>query len=128
MPSHYAEQTRTALYRHFDADGRLLYVGISLNAVARLCQHRRDAHWFGDIARIDIEWHPSRTAADKAEREAIVAECPLHNVAHAPTLDPALAAMLRKAGQLHMVDSRGWIKPEYMRFAPGEVEALADRL
>jgi hypothetical protein len=30
----------THLYRHFDADGRLLYVGISLFAVNRLSQVR----------------------------------------------------------------------------------------
>lgn len=31
----------TELYRHFAADGCLLYVGISLSAVARLTQHRQ---------------------------------------------------------------------------------------
>jgi hypothetical protein len=33
------EQTATDLYRHFDAEGCLLYVGISLNAIARLAVH-----------------------------------------------------------------------------------------
>ncbi len=30
---------RTALYRHFDKDGNLLYVGVSLNAIERTISH-----------------------------------------------------------------------------------------
>lgn len=71
---------RTALYRHFNAAGDLLYVGISLNAVARLCQHRQAAPWFPDIARVEIEWLPTREAALDAEKAAIRSERPLHNV------------------------------------------------
>lgn len=74
---------RTALYRHFDITGQLLYVGISLSAVARLAQHRTTAHWFGRIARIDIEWHETREAALEAEIAAIVCEAPLCNIVHA---------------------------------------------
>jgi len=74
---------KTALYRHFDADGMLLYLGISLNSVARTAQHRACAHWFRDIARIAIEWHDTREAAEGAERAAIRNERPMHNVVHA---------------------------------------------
>lgn len=73
--------SRTALYRHFDADGRLLYVGISLSAVHRLGQHRQHAHWFKAIARVDIEWHATRLLALEAEACAITRELPLHNTA-----------------------------------------------
>ena len=68
------------LYRHYDADGALLYVGISLNAVSRLAQHRDHAHWFQLIARVDIEQHPSREAAIQAEKLAIHNENPRHNL------------------------------------------------
>lgn len=74
---------KTALYRHFDAVGQLLYVGISLSAVARLAGHKQTAHWFENIARVDIEWHPTREAALEAEVSAIQLEHPLHNVQHA---------------------------------------------
>lgn len=72
--------SRTALYRHFDASGRLLYVGISISAMARLAAHEA-AVWFDDIARVDVERHPSRDAALTAERHAIRTEKPLHNIA-----------------------------------------------
>jgi hypothetical protein len=48
---------RTALYRHFDKDGNLLYVGVSLNAIERTISHRDKSPWYQDIARIEIEWH-----------------------------------------------------------------------
>lgn len=63
-------------------DGRLLYVGCSLSAVARLAQHRDHATWFADIARVEIEKFPTREAALKAEVGAIVAEQPAHNIKH----------------------------------------------
>lgn len=74
---------RTALYRHFDRDGALLYVGISLNSIQRTMQHRQGARWFEQIARIAIEWLPTREAAEAAERAAIKAERPKFNVVHA---------------------------------------------
>ena len=70
---------RTALYRHFSADGDLLYVGISLNVLSRLEAHRNGAIWFYDIARIEVEWFPSRIKAEYAEHEAIKADRPLFN-------------------------------------------------
>lgn len=73
----------TALYRHFAADGSLLYVGISLSPIARLCQHRETSGWYGEIARVEVEWHPNREAALAAEKAAIQAEGPRHNVIHA---------------------------------------------
>jgi hypothetical protein len=69
----------TYLYRHFDAEGRLLYVGISLSAVHRLAQHRASA-WFASIATVTIETFPSRAGAAEAERLAIQTEGPLHNI------------------------------------------------
>jgi hypothetical protein len=73
--------TATALYRHFDSEGCLLYVGISLNAIARLANHRLTSHWFETVARVEIERFRSRQAALAAERKAIRTEKPLHNIA-----------------------------------------------
>ena len=75
-----APETRpTALYRHFDSDGRLLYVGISLSAIIRLAEHRASP-WFDDIAHVEIEHRSTRKAALAAERAAIRNEKPLHNI------------------------------------------------
>ena len=73
--------TRTSLYRHFDASGELLYVGVSISAFARLEQHASSA-WFKSIARMDVEHFESRDAALIAERDAIMREHPKHNVKH----------------------------------------------
>jgi predicted GIY-YIG superfamily endonuclease len=67
------------LYRHYEVDGTLLYVGISLNAVARLGQHSNTAAWYHRIARIEIEPFMSRREAREAERRAIQTERPCHN-------------------------------------------------
>jgi len=69
----------TDLYRHFDADDTLLYVGVSLSCVARLAQHRKKSGWYGEIATITIEKFSTRERAIKAERAAIREENPKHN-------------------------------------------------
>lgn len=78
----YGEVTTMAcLYRHFDRHGVLLYVGISLNPIARLAQHIESSHWSNSIASIAIERHESIVGAAAAEKAAIRAEHPLHNKA-----------------------------------------------
>lgn len=70
---------KTALYRHFDASGQLLYVGISFSPFNRARQHNRASDWFASVVRIDIEWLDTRSAAEQAEYQAIKREHPLHN-------------------------------------------------
>lgn len=79
METHARAGKPTNLYRHRDEAGRLLYVGISLNALTRLRQHQAGSGWFQKIARVDIETHPSRSAALAAENRAIRNEAPLYN-------------------------------------------------
>lgn len=73
----------TSLYRHFDADGVLLYVGISLSAIGRLSDHRHTSAWFPRIAKVTVEQFPDRASAYKAETTAIQTEKPLHNISKA---------------------------------------------
>lgn len=75
----------TALYRHFNAEGRLLYVGISLSPTYRLAQHRDASAWFQQIASITVAWFDDRMAALKAEKEAIQSEHPEFNVVYKVT-------------------------------------------
>jgi predicted GIY-YIG superfamily endonuclease len=70
----------TCLYRHLDAKGRLLYVGISMSVMRRVSQHSACSHWFREVASITLEWFPSLELALKAEAKAIAAEKPAHNV------------------------------------------------
>ena len=69
---------KTNLYRHFDENGALLYVGISLSAVQRLKQHEKSG-WFEDIATVTIESFDTRELALIAESKAIRQERPIHN-------------------------------------------------
>jgi len=71
---------KTALYRHYDKDGALLYVGISLSAVARLKQHQGSASWFYDIDYIEISWFKSRALAMMVEAVVVAVEEPKYNI------------------------------------------------
>ncbi|MBS7790250.1 hypothetical protein KTR66_09600 [Roseococcus sp. SDR] len=78
---------KTDLYRHYDANGRLLYVGVSLSAVVRLAQHRDLSQWATQIARVDVQKFDTRDQALAAERAAIKSEKPLHNIMHQEAAD-----------------------------------------
>lgn len=71
---------RTALYRWHDADGRLLYVGITANPGERLQHHERTQSWFAEAVRSTVEWFETRIEAEAAEVVAVRQEKPLHNV------------------------------------------------
>jgi hypothetical protein len=75
------DETHT-LYRFYGSDERLLYIGISVNPWSRFKQHRDDKQWWDDIAQITMEKYPSRETVLEAERRAIGAEKPEHNVVH----------------------------------------------
>lgn len=70
------------LYRHFNKDGILLYIGISLSAIQRLAQHEATSPWFEQISDVKIESYPDRESALDAERRAIENETPLYNIRH----------------------------------------------
>lgn len=72
---------KTKLYRHFDKDDNLLYVGISYDFLQRTGQHRLRSGWWDNITRMTIEDFDTRKQAEEAEYNAIVKEKPLHNVA-----------------------------------------------
>lgn len=73
-------QATCVLYRHFDAEGTLLYVGISIQPAARIYQHDRTSHWFDRVRRIELEHFQTIAEAAAAERTAIQAENPRYNV------------------------------------------------
>lgn len=79
---------RTALYRHYNSVGELLYVGISLSAIHRFTQHQRSSIWVIDAVRMDTQWFESRLDAVIAEQIAIKTELPLFNISHSLTNMP----------------------------------------
>lgn len=70
---------RNFVYRYFDADGNLLYIGTTANAEARYRHHASKSVWFREIANSTYEQFDTRTEALAAEKAAIEAERPLHN-------------------------------------------------
>jgi len=97
--------SKTALYRHYDANGVLLYIGIARSILQRTAQHEKNAAWAEEIARIDVEWHNSREAALQAEAVAITADRPFHNKSH-NSQSPA-ACIVAKLGQKRIADTLG---------------------
>lgn len=80
--------TRTELYRHYNATGELLYVGISLSATYRLNQHKSTAQWVNEAIRMETEWFDTRKEAEAAETIAIKTERPKFNIAQNNKLSP----------------------------------------
>lgn len=70
---------RTCVYRFFDENDRLLYVGLSMNFDGRLAKHRRKP-WWPQVARTEIEWFDGRESAKTAEKIAIHHENPVYNI------------------------------------------------
>ena len=73
-----------AVYRMFDGDKNLLYVGKTGHGARRLNEHSEKI-WFPLVATITLEWHASAADAGVAERAAIRAERPQYNVRHLDT-------------------------------------------
>lgn len=74
---------RTALYRLYDANGQLLYVGITDDPDDRWSRHAASKSWWPLVDRKDLTWlHGTWAEALQVEAEAIRAERPVFNGRH----------------------------------------------
>lgn len=69
------------VYRCFDEDGRLLYVGCTTNLRNRLEQHRASSWWSPTVAKVTSKVFPDGESGRAAERAAIRDEIPRWNKA-----------------------------------------------
>lgn len=71
----------TRIYRWFDADGVLLYVGITSAVTRRAIEHMSQAVWAQWAVRMEVEdvIPESREEAEQMERERIATESPVFN-------------------------------------------------
>jgi hypothetical protein len=74
--------TRSAVYRLYDADDILLYVGASTRPQTRFKQHSYDKTWWPDVQRNSVTWYPTKQDAFAAEAAAIEDEDPKYNIIH----------------------------------------------
>lgn len=81
MVAYYSDycHKKSAVYRLFDADSNLLYVGMALHPENRIVRHRRKP-WGKKITHFTVEWHEGRHVALAAENHAIATENPAHNI------------------------------------------------
>lgn len=70
------------LYRYFNEDGELLYVGKSVSAPMRLLKNKYKNSWFDEVVEITIDKIDDPTELMLAEAEAIRTERPKYNVQH----------------------------------------------
>jgi len=73
------EPGETAVYRFFDSDGRLLYVGMSNQPIRRWYSHT-ERPWWRCASMYEITWYDTGEDAAAAEMLAIRSENPLHNI------------------------------------------------
>lgn len=75
----------TRLYRWYDQDGTLLYIGISVRPYERAHEHVKASKWVRWATRMEIDpaVYPDRAAALAAEGRAILEESPVFNIAGA---------------------------------------------
>jgi excinuclease UvrABC nuclease subunit len=78
------------VYRCFDADGRLIYVGMTSLAIEqRFRVHRaKNPQVATDTARVEIAHYRSRSEAAEAESRAIDTERPLYNIRRGAPWEP----------------------------------------
>lgn len=67
------------VYRFLDAGGQVLYIGYSSRLLKRLAMHMK-APWWHEVADASYIEYDDELDARRAERDAIEAESPKHNV------------------------------------------------
>lgn len=68
------------IYRQFDANNVLLYVGVTKKLSSRMHSHLRRSKWRKEITKIELAMFQSREEVYAAERQAIKNEHPKYNI------------------------------------------------
>jgi predicted GIY-YIG superfamily endonuclease len=95
------EPSRQTLYRFFNAQNELLYVGITNNPFNRFSGHSSDKSWFSEISHATLEHYQNRAAVDRAETNAIKSENPKYNIAKVDGWE-------RSPDHMKKIRNRGW--------------------
>ncbi|QGZ53336.1 hypothetical protein GPZ77_34465 (plasmid) [Streptomyces sp. QHH-9511] len=74
-----APETRAAVYRFWDADDRLLYLGMTHDIDERWKTHERLQPWWLDVVKRNVTWYETRSEAAAVEKAALLAEDPKYD-------------------------------------------------
>lgn len=74
----------TAVYRLYDANDRLLYVGMGRNPMGRWSSHADQHAWWPSVVRFEVTWYPNRREAAAEERRALKEDDTVHNIHGTP--------------------------------------------
>lgn len=74
-------QWPASVYRHYNDDGVLLYIGKTCQGGHRQCQHATGKAWWDEVALTEWEHFVTEDEALAAETAAIIDEAPLYNIA-----------------------------------------------
>jgi len=84
------------LYRFYDKDMTLLYVGITQRGSNRFDEHSSDQLWWQYSDTVQLEHFDTREQVSRAEKRAIKNESPVFNVQHSRRRDVLLNDYLSK--------------------------------
>jgi predicted GIY-YIG superfamily endonuclease len=97
------------LYRFWNVEDVLLYVGITVDSPSRIASHMRDKAWWGEVDGIKFTKYPNRQAALEAEAEMIRTLKPLYNVQHNEMADDEEAEADETSEYLDLIcDAVAW--------------------
>lgn len=100
------------MYRFYDKDDVLLYVGITDDAVRRYRSHALDKAWFSRAVRSTMEHFETRGALVEAEVRAIQTEHPKYNQAHTVVPLPDKIGANGRRRQTYRSDASRFPKPD----------------
>jgi excinuclease UvrABC nuclease subunit len=69
-----------AVYRFYNSFDELIYVGVSVDVLMRIAQHRRDKEWANEICEVELEWFSTRSEAISTENNLIKTLKPFYNL------------------------------------------------
>lgn len=103
------------VYRVYNKDDGLIYVGSTKNFEKRLQAHKQSSWWFGLADRFDLDWYPNMVQAHEAETRAIETEAPAFNLNSLGTTRP---------GSLALTDDELTVCREWIAANPGRAAKL----
>lgn len=87
----------TSVYRYYDRDGLLIYVGITSRGARRNYEHNTSKDWWPYVARQEVDHYETRALALRHERSLIIRHRPPFNRQHNPDADATRAVYVAYA-------------------------------